>query len=114
MIFKGENGEIANDGSHIDLTTIFEIGKTYEISCFARSANNTTGKLQLWCHDKIEGGDSKINVSTPFMTPPTEGETISLTFTPSIKKSIRVHLQYIPGKGSIEVSNLRFSEISQK
>jgi hypothetical protein len=99
------------DGSHINIDDILEIGKTYEISCFVKAALHTTGKFRLWCHDETGTGNSKVNATTDFTTPSPFGEEIKLNFTPLRTKNIRIHLQYMPGEGCIEVSDVRITEL---
>jgi len=110
MVFTGSIAPKGKDGSHIDLNNILEIGKTYEISCFAKSDENTTGMFQLWCHDNTgvlpRGSDN----STDFKTPSIEGEKISLFFIANYNKNVRVHLQYLPGKGRIIVGDVKITE----
>ncbi len=112
MIFSGSSIQTqqGTDGSHIDLNYILEVGKTYEISCFAKSDINTTGMFQLWCHDDTGVKPDGVNVATDFKTPSTEGERIKLNFKADYNKSIRIHLQYKPGQGRIEISDVRISE----
>lgn len=113
MIFTGTSvpTQQGTDGSHIDLNYILEIGKTYEISCFAKSDTGTNGMVQLWCHDDTGVKPDGVDVSTPFKTPSIEGEKIKLNFKADYNKSIRIHLQYTPGQGRIEISDVRISEL---
>jgi hypothetical protein len=113
MIFTGTSVPTpqGTDGSHIDLNYILEIGKTYEISCFAKSDTGTNGMFQLWCHDDTGVKPDGVNVSTPYKIPSTEGEKIKLNFKADYNKSIRIHLQYTPGQGRIEISDVRISEL---
>jgi len=111
MIFTGRSAMGREDGSHIDLNFFLEIGKTYEISCFAKSDINTDGMFQLWCHDDTGAKPDGVNVSTPYKTPSTDGEKIKLNFKADYNKNIRIHLQYKPGQGRIEVSDVRISEL---
>ena len=113
MIFAGTSAptQQGTDGSHIDLNYILEIGKTYEISCFAKSDTGTNGMFQLWCHDDTGVKPDGVDVSTPYKTPSTEGEKIKLNFKADYNKSIRIHLQYTPGQGRIEISDVRISEL---
>lgn len=109
MVFSGVYAPKGTDGSYIDLHNIFEIGKTYEISCFVKSELNTNGMFQLWCHDKTSSG---VNVSTNFKIPSIDGEKISLYFKADFNKNIRIHLEYKPGEGQIEISNVKVSEVN--
>ena len=117
MIFTGATatgggppGSGEADGSHIDLNNILEVGKTYEISCFAKSDPNTTGMFQLWCHDQTGVKPDGVNVSTPYKTPSTNGEKIKLNFKADYNKNIRIHLQYTIGQGRIEIGDVKISE----
>ena len=111
MIFTGTSAPKGKDGSHIDLNNILELGKTYEISCFAKSDPNTNGMFQLWCHDETGVKPYGVNVSTPYKTPSTEGEKIKLNFKADFNKNIRIHLQYTPGLGGTEISDVRIAEL---
>lgn len=113
MYFTGTSAPKDEDGSHIDLNNILDIGKTYEISCFARSDKNTNGMFQLWCHDKIGVKPDGSSRKSKFKTPNTNGEKIMIRFHALYNKSIRIHLQYKPGQGGIEISNLKISEIKE-
>lgn len=107
MIFTGTSAPNGTDGSHIDLNNILEVGMTYEISCFARSDSNTNGMFQLWCHDQTGVKPDGSNSSSPYKTPNVEGEIIKLNFKAEYNKNIRIHLQYTPGQGLIEVGDIR-------
>jgi hypothetical protein len=110
MIFKGTSAPKGTDGSHIDLNNLLEIGKTYEISCFAKSLNNTNGMFQLWCHDNTGTKPDGVSEMTEFKTLSTEGERIQLNFKAAYNKNIRLHLQYKPGQGQIEVTDVKINE----
>ncbi len=111
MIFTGTSAPKGKDGSHIDLNYILEIGKTYEISCFVKSEINTTGMFQLWCHDQTGVKPDGANSLTPYKTPTTNGEKIKLIFKADYNKNIRIHLQYTPGHGRIEISDVKISRL---
>lgn len=110
MIFVGTSAPNGTDGSHIDLNNILDVGQTYEISCFAKSEINTNGMFQLWCHDKTGVKPDGANSSTTFKTPTIEGEIIKLNFKADYNKNIRIHLQYTPGQGQIEISDIKISK----
>ncbi len=114
MIFTGASVQTkeGEDGSHIDLNYILEIGKTYEISCFAKSYSGTTGMFQLWCHDNTGLRPLGVDVKTDYKIPLTEGEVIKLNFKADYNESIRIHLQYRPGEGGIEISDVRIVELN--
>ena len=111
MIFIGNSVPNKADGSHIDLNNFLEIGKTYEISCFAKSEINTTGMFQLWCHDKTGVKPDGAEISTPYQIPSINGEKIRLNFRAEFNKNIRIHLQYKPGQGKIEISDIKISKL---
>ncbi len=113
MIFTGASVQTKEgiDGSHIDLNYMLDIGKTYEISCFAKSDTGTTGMFQLWCHDNTGAKPEGADESTTFKTPSVEGEKIKLIFKADYNRNIRIHLQYTPGQGRIEISDVRVSEL---
>ena len=110
MIFQGTAASGGADGSNIDLIDFLEIGTTYEIQCFAKSASNTTGMFQLWCHDKSVEPNG-VNEATVFRTPSTNGDIIGLPFTAQFNHNIRIHLQYRPGEGRIEISNVKIFQL---
>jgi len=111
MIFSGKSAPQGKDGSHIDLNNLLMIGKEYEVSCFAKSIQGTTGRFQLWCHDKTGTKPSGVSISTPYKTPSTEGEKIKLNFKATYNQNIRIHLQYEPGDGQIEVEDIQVNEL---
>ena len=112
MIFTGVTAPIGTDGSHTDLINLLEIGKTYEISCFAKSDSNTTGQFQLWCHDQTGTEPYGAKESTPFKTPSIKGEVIKLNFRADYNQNIRIHLQYSPGLGRIEISDVVINRLT--
>ena len=112
MIFTGTSASPNGaDGSHINLTNMLEIGKTYEISCFAKSAAGTNAMFQLWCHDEIGPKPNGMAASTTYKIPSIEGEKIKVDFKATYNSNIRIHLQYKPGQGSIEISDVKISEL---
>lgn len=110
MIFKGTFAPKGTDGSHIDLNNLLEIGKTYEVSCLTKSLTNTNGMFQLWCHDKTGTKPDGASETTKFKTPSTEGERIKLNFKAVYNNNIRLHLQYKPGQGQIQVSDVKIND----
>jgi len=110
MIFVGISAPKEADGSHIDLNNILEVGQTYEISCFAKSDINTNGMFQLWCHDKTGVKPDGATSMTPYKIPTIEGEIIKLNFKAEYNKNIRIHLQYKPGHGRIEIGDIKISK----
>jgi hypothetical protein len=111
IVFTGTSAPKGTDGSHITLNYLLEVGKTYEISCFTKSADDTDGMIQLWCHDETGAKPYGVDVQTSYKTPSTEGERIKLNFKALFNKHIRIHLQYRPGKGQIEVSDVKINEL---
>lgn len=111
MVFSGTQAPNSTDGSHINLINALEVGKQYEITCFAKSEPNTTGLFQLWCHDQTGKPTHGVNVSTSFKTPSTRGETVSLIFNSDFNEDIRIHLQYTPGLGKIEISDVKIFKL---
>jgi hypothetical protein len=111
IVFRGEKTRLDTEGSNISLKDILKLGKEYKISCFTQSKPDTTGMFQLWCHDNIEKGPHGFEVSIPYAKVSTEGEFCSLRFKAQFNQNIRIHLQYKPGKGQIEVSKVRITEI---
>lgn len=110
MLFKGLIAPHGTDGSHIDLFNILEPGSRYIVTCMAKSTQNTTGEFQLWCHDKI-GEPNGVSSSSQYKTPPLEGERVSIEFDALFNENIRLHLQYKPGEGQIEVSEIKIHKI---
>lgn len=111
MIFKGLKTRLETDGSHIDFKDILKIGSFYKVSCFVKSLPNTDGKFQLWCHDKIGIEPQGYSIAIPYATPSIEGDYCSLKFEAKFNTNIRIHLQYMPGNGQIEVSNIKIQEL---
>ncbi|MFZ5982070.1 MAG: hypothetical protein ACOYS2_00640, partial [Patescibacteria group bacterium] len=111
MIFEGTNMPKDADGSHINLLDSLEVGKKYEISCFAKATSGTSGMFQLWCHDNTGINPHGSHVATSFKSPPKEGERFKVVFEASYNKSVRIHLQYKPGTGRVEVSDVKIVEI---
>lgn len=110
MIFSGMTAPHDTDGSHIDLIDFLEVGKTYEVSCFAKSDASTTGMFQLWCHDK-SAEPNGVSITTYYKTPSISGEVIKLTFAAQFNRNIRIHLQYKPGVGMIEICDVKIKAI---
>lgn len=110
MIFSDGVAPNGEDGCHIDLNNLLEIGKTYEISCFARSISNVNGAFRLWCHDNTGVLPIGTDVTTDFKSPSNDGEIFKVEFKADYNKNLRIHLQYKPGQGQIEVSEIRISE----
>jgi len=111
MVFIGTSAPKMTDGSHITLSNLLEVGKTYEISCFAKSVGDTDGMFQLWCHDNTGAQPQGTNEQTAYKTPSTKGERVGLNFKANYNPNIRIHLQYSPGKGQIEVSDVIINEL---
>jgi hypothetical protein len=107
MIFKGTFAPNGTDGSNININEQLKIGKQYEVSCFVKSLVGTTGMFQLWCHDQTESGNS---VATKYKVPSQDGELIGLIFQPKFNQNIRIHFQYTPGEGQIEISDVKIIE----
>jgi hypothetical protein len=106
MIFKGTAAPQGSDGSHIDFSGLLEVGSSYLIKCHAKSVPGTTGKMQLWCHDNLGSSVHGSDRATEFKTPSTKGDDIQLIFNPLFNNDIRIHLQYYPGNGTIEISDV--------
>jgi hypothetical protein len=112
MIFAGLKTRLGSDGSHIDLKDILKVGSFYKVTCFQKALNpNTNGKFQLWCHDDIGIEPKGSSAAILYATPSVEGERCSLRFEAKYNTNIRVHLQYEPGEGQIEVSDVRIAEL---
>jgi hypothetical protein len=106
MIFTGTKAIIGNDGSHIDFKNLLEYGTTYLIKCTAKSLPNTTGHFQLWCHDNAGAVVHGVELATEFKTPSKKGEAFEIIFKPLFNNDLRIHLQYAPGDGTIEVNDV--------
>ncbi len=110
MIFEGQSvtsGQ-TEDGSHIDLKKILEIGGIYEVSCHVQSLPGTTAQFYLWCHDNTPAHGARTNARTPSV----DGENITLTFHAINNDFVRIHLQYVPGQGKIIVSRVSIKRIA--
>ena len=111
MIFKGTKTRLEFDGSHINLKDILKVGSIYKISCFVKASPNTTAKFQLWCHDKLGKEQTGIDSAIPYATPSLDGDKCYLRFEAKYNTDIRIHLQYQPGLGQIEVSDIKITEL---
>lgn len=111
MIFEGTSAPQGEDGSNININDFLDIGKTYEISCYAKSNPDTTALFRLWCHDQTGSIQSRVSVTTDFKTPSIQGEMINLNFKASFNRNVRIHLQYKPGQGQIEISSVKIFEL---
>lgn len=113
MIFKGTKTRLEMDGSHVNLANILKIGKIYVVSCFVRALPGTTAEFQLWCHDNIGVEPYGSENAIPYATPAIEGSRCNLRFVATQNTNLRIHLQYRPGNGQIEVSDIRIKEIGE-
>jgi hypothetical protein len=111
MIFRGTRTRLETDGCHINLKNMLKVGSFYKISCFVKALPNTTGKFQLWCHDNMGIEPNGSSAAIPYATPSIEGERCSLQFEAKFNTNLRIHLQYSPGEGQIEVSDIRITEL---
>lgn len=111
MIFRGTETRLEMDGSHVNLANVLKIGKLYIVSCFAKAIAGTTGKFQLWCHDNIGVEPYGSANAIPYATPTVEGSRCFLRFEAKVNTNLRIHLQYQPGNGQIEVSDVRIKEL---
>lgn len=112
IIFEGGTAPKGSEVCYIDIEGRLEIGQEYIVSCFARSIQKTTGKFTLWLHDDILfGGNPRVTVKPTPRTITTSGETQQLSFKPVRNSDIRIHLWYIPGRGRIEISDVRINPV---
>lgn len=111
IIFKGTRTRLETDGCHVNLKGILKVGSVYKVSCFVKARPNTTGKFQLWCHDSIGVDPPGSEAAILYVTPSMEGEPCSLRFEAKFNSNLRIHLQYEPGEGQIEVSDIRITEL---
>jgi len=99
-----------------DLTNGVIEGLTYEVSCKAKSTDNTTMGFRLWVHD-TNGNNSKTNPQN-FVTPPSNNAAeYKLLFKATKTNAIRIHLLCREGEGSIiakEVSVKKFNYFKSK
>ena len=111
-IFSGTKTRLETDGCHVDLLGILTVGRLYKVSCFVRASPKTTSKFQLWCHDNAGPETHGSSIAIPYAIPSDEGERCSLRFKAISNSNIRIHFQYSPGEGQIEVSDLRIVELN--
>jgi hypothetical protein len=111
IIFKGKKTRLETDGCHINLKDILKVGSIYKVSCFVKAQPNTTGKFQLWCHDNLGKEPNGTDAAIPYATPSVGGERCSLRFEAKYNTNLRIHLQYYPGQGQIEVSDVKINEL---
>lgn len=107
LFFNGLTVPKGTDGAHINLRNFLQIGETYKITCFAKSDPGTTAKIELWCHDNTGAKQFGIDLHSKFQTPSTSGDVITLFFRANFNNDLRIHIQYQPGEGRIEVSDVK-------
>jgi len=111
MIFRGKTAPLGNEGSHTDFKNFLEYGTSYAIRCFVKSSPDSTGYFQLWCHDNIGAPIHGVEIATEFRKPSIKGEYVELIFKPLFNNDLRIHLQYSPGEGFIEVTNVEIFKL---
>lgn len=111
MIFKGLRTRLETEGCHVNIINGLDVGSIYKVSCFVRSQPNTTGRFQLWCHDNIGIEPNGSEAAIQYAIPSIEGERCSLRFDAKYNKHLRIHRQYTPGEGQIEVDDIRISKL---
>lgn len=111
IIFRGKTAPKGTDGCHIDLNYVLELGKRYKVSCIASSIAGTNGKFQLWCHDETIDKPIGENVGTHYLIPSVNGDEFYVEFNAKYNRNIRIHLQYEPGDGEIQVYNVKVEEL---
>ncbi len=110
------SGDVAQFSDHYlngggalkDLADILEYGDTIQVTARVRSAPNTSARIQLWCHDLAADEKSRL---TDEITPSTEWKELSLLYTATRTKSLRIHLRYFPGSGEIHVDKVTVEKI---
>src|SRR5262249_14434960 len=72
-------------------------GVTYQVSVWVRADSGATARAYLWVHDTTGANSS----TTTAMTPGQSWQQISLLYTANSTGSIRIHLHYLAGAGTI-------------
>lgn len=111
IIFSSNNKtEGDEDGCNVDVLDVLELDSRYEVSCLVDGKHNVDGAISLWCHD---GGHhpTKNSKQTNFVIPKLGKTSISLEFVAKNNKNIRIHIQYKPGQGQIEVSDFKIKKL---
>jgi hypothetical protein len=90
-------------GAYKDLIDIFAYGQTAKVTARVRSLPETTAKIQLWCHDLSPTPKSR---QTDAITPDQSWQEISMLYTSTQSRNLRIHLLYTPGDGQIQVDRV--------
>jgi hypothetical protein len=95
--FKGQGGAFR------DLPDTLPYGSTVKVTATVRSLPGTTASLALWCHDLAP--IPKNRYSAPIV-PSSDWQDISILYTGTQTRNLRVHLLYTPGAGEIHVDKV--------
>jgi RHS repeat-associated protein len=83
-------------GSYEDVAGLIA-GQSYQISAWVRSDAGTTAQMGLLLHDTTGANSSN---TTP-ITPGQSWQQVTLNYVANSTGQIRIHLQYMPGSGTI-------------
>lgn len=90
-------------GAFKDLMGVLSYGQTVKITAKVRSTSGTTASLQLWCHDHAPNPKNRY---TEPVVPTSDWQEISMLFTSTQSRNLRIHLLYTPGVGEIHVDRV--------
>lgn len=116
MIFKAAHEDISNRegryGAYRDFPNLSTEG-TYKLTTWVKSEKDSTMKFQIWLHNDVLGRGSSWTKREPAsaFTPLEKSQKISVNFTITQTRSLRVHLEATPGIGKIIVEKIRLEHI---
>ncbi len=113
IVFEAEEADLIDsrkeNGAFYDLKSGIYAGSSYEVSCWVRSAGDTTMGFQLWVHDTTGNNDAKF--PSHFYTPSERLEKIIIGFFGSSSNALRIHLHTKAGKGKIIVKKVEVMKV---
>jgi hypothetical protein len=113
MVFEAEDSDLTNpkkeNGAYFDLGSGIYKDSKYEISCWAKSNENTKMGFKLWVHDTKGHGEMRYPAN--FYTPGSRNEEVKIGFIGTQSQALRIHLHYKAGKGKISVSRVRVMKV---
>ncbi len=95
-------------GAYRDLRDIMDYGQTIRVTAKIRSRPGTTAKFQLWCSDLYPNPKNRYSIA---LTPTEDWQETSLLFTSTQSPHLRIHLLYSPGKGEIQIDQVRVESL---
>lgn len=113
IIFEADNNDLVDSkkeyGAYYDLAAGIYNGSKYEVSCWIKSAPNTTMGFKLWAHDTK--GQNSIKFPASFYTPGSIPEEVKLGFVGTSSQAMRIHLHNKAGAGKIIVDKIKVVKV---